>query len=167
MIRVLLNQLLSIMKERKMGGMKRISIKVIGLIVGIHGLNITSVQASEWLCAAIGGKTISIVGTRVFTEDKRGTPTAKLSDVSKIGGRFSDKHGSFDFENLSYYESDDFIEFMGQKIKRRNDGSISIMEYYDFSGFKSEKMGKLVVRVQNGGASTHYHLRAYQCDALK
>ena len=147
--------------------MTQTSTKLMIFAISFCLLHISPTHASEWLCAAIGAKTITILKNKVVAGDmETATPPAKLSDLSKIGGRLSNKYGTFDFENLSYYETDEFLEFMGQKIKRRNDGSISIMEYYDFTGNKSEKTGQLVLRIQHGGASLTYDLIAYQCDAL-
>lgn len=91
----------------------------------------------------------------------------KLSEVSENGARYSDRYNNLYMKNISYHEDDGFLEFMAQKTNRREDGSISVIWNLDFSGFKSKKEGALVIRLQNGGVSSHYDLAAFKCYALQ
>ena len=92
-------------------------------------------------------------------------PAGKLSNVSDKGGKFSNKHGSFDFKNISFYESNRFLIFIGQETIRSREGVIQHIANYDFNGDKKDKSGILVIRSTRGMA-TSYNLTAFNCDWL-
>ncbi|MDP7407637.1 MAG: hypothetical protein QF495_12975, partial [SAR324 cluster bacterium] len=80
------------------------------------------------------------------------------------GGKWSTQNGSVEFENISYFEGNQYIVFMGQKIYR-NEGVINGITNFDFNGDKLDKSGKLVIRFTRGMALS-YNLTALNCDWL-
>ena len=146
--------------------MTRIGTKLLGLMCGIYAFNITPTHASEWLCSPIGGNATTILD-RVVTETSSisNVPAGKISNLSDKGGTYSNKYGSFDFENISYYDGNRFVVFIGQETHRSGEGVINYIANYDFNGDTLDKSGTLVIRSTQGMATT-YNLIAYNCDLL-
>ena len=146
--------------------MTRIGTRLLGLMFGIYALNFTPVQASEWLCSPIGSNATTILN-KVVTETSSSSkvPTGKLSNLSDAGGKFSNKNGSFEFENISYYEGNKYLGFLGQRTIRSGEGVIQYIANYDFNGNKLDKSGVLVVRSTRDMAFS-YNLTAFNCDLL-